>query len=158
VLDDLGLPSAVASHLREVGRRHEIRTELLQDRMDQRLPSDVEAAAYRIVQEALTNIVRHAHATSCRVYLQRLAHTVVITVEDDGCGFDIAGLDQAGSRGLGILGIRERVALLGGTVRLESTPGNGTRLTVELPCDTARSADSGAPAVTEAAPAGVLHG
>jgi signal transduction histidine kinase len=153
VLDDLGLSAAIGSHLREVSRRHGIAVELLHDQIHERWAADIEAAAYRIVQEALTNVARHAHASSCRVYLQRLAHTILITVEDDGIGFDASG-DAAGSRGgLGLIGIRERVAQLGGTVRLETTPGKGTRLTVELPARLRPSppgSDAGEPDVASA--------
>jgi signal transduction histidine kinase len=82
----------------------------------------------------LTNIAKHARATNCRVYLQRLPTTVLVTIEDDGAGFDEAEVARAGARaGLGLIGIRERAKHLRGTVRLESTPGKGTRLTVELP-------------------------
>jgi signal transduction histidine kinase len=134
ILDDLGLTAAIGSYLREFSRRHGIAVDLLHDEITERWAADTEAAAYRIVQEALTNVARHARATSCRVYLQRLAHTILITVEDDGIGFDALAAEEAGHReGLGLLGIRERVAQLGGTVRVESTRGKGTRLTVELP-------------------------
>src|SRR5262245_18028265 len=134
ILDDLGLTAAIGSYLRAFSRRHSIAVDLLHDEITERWAADTEAAAYRIVQEALTNVVRHARATSCRVYLQRLAHTILITVEDDGIGFDTVAAEEAGHReGLGLLGIRERVAQLGGTVRVESTRGKGTRLTVELP-------------------------
>ena len=135
VLEDLGLPAAIESYLREFSRRHAIAVDLLRDDdLNERWQSDTETAAYRAVQEALTNVARHARATRCRVYIQRLAHTFLITVEDDGVGFDPLTAEAAGRReGLGLLGIRERVALLAGTVRVESTPGNGTRLTVELP-------------------------
>ena len=74
-----------------------------------RLPPDTEATAFRIVQEALTNVARHARAARCRVYLQRLANTVLITVEDNGVGFDHRGACGGERRGLGLLGIRERV-------------------------------------------------
>jgi signal transduction histidine kinase len=100
--------------------------------MDDRLEPEVETSAYRIVQEALTNVAKHARATKCRVYLQRLPKTVLITIEDDGIGFD-ADAQHASGRGLGLIGIRERVSELRGTIRLESAPGSGTRLTVELP-------------------------
>lgn len=134
LLDDLGLCAAVDWYLRSFSTRHGIRADLLHDRMDERLTAETEAAAYRIIQEALTNVVRHAKATMCRVYLQRLANTVLVTIEDDGVGFTPSGADRSGVRqGLGLIGIRERVSQLRGTLRLESAPGNGTRLTIELP-------------------------
>lgn len=134
LLDDLGLYAAVESYIREFRKRHQVTVELLHERMDERLPQAIEAAAYRIVQEALTNVVRHARATSCRVYLQRLVNTVLVTIEDDGIGFDVAAVAAPDARpGLGLLGIRERAAQLRGTVRIESAPGLGTRITIELP-------------------------
>jgi signal transduction histidine kinase len=134
MLDDLGLPAAVDSYLRGFGARYGLRVELLIDRMDDRLQPETEVTAYRVIQEALTNVARHAQAQSCRVYLQRLAATVLITIEDDGVGFDAEEATRPELRtGLGLLGIRERASLLHGTLRLESTRGAGTRLTVELP-------------------------
>lgn len=142
LLDDLGLPAAIDWYLRGFGKRHGLRVDLLHERMDERLTPEIEAAAYRIVQEALTNVAKHAQATSCRVYLQRLPTTVLITIEDDGTGFEPAEVQQAGARrGLGLVGIRERVAQLRGTLRLESAPGQGTRLTVELPARARASVD-----------------
>lgn len=134
LLDDLGLPAAVDAYLRGFGRRHGITVELLQDGMDERLPPEVEASIYRICQEGLTNVARHAQANLVRVYLQRLSETVLMTIEDDGVGFEVAELKPAGdSGGLGLIGIRERVANLSGALRIESAPGKGTRLTVECP-------------------------
>jgi signal transduction histidine kinase len=134
LLDDLGLAAAIEWYLRGFGKRHGLRVDVLHDRMDERLMPETEAAAYRIVQEALTNVAKHARATACRVYLQRLPNTVLITIEDDGAGFDQAKTQaRDGTRGLGLVGIRERVSQLRGTVRLETAPGKGTRLTVELP-------------------------
>jgi signal transduction histidine kinase len=153
MLDDLGLRAAVDWHLRGFGKRHDIRVQLLHERMDERLSPETEAAAFRIVQEALTNVARHARATSCRVYLQRLPNTVLITIEDDGIGFDVTGASESEPRrGLGLLGIRERVAQLRGTLRLESTPAKGTRLTVELPAQP-RTRSDGADAVPTPVPA-----
>jgi signal transduction histidine kinase len=132
MLDDLGLPDTLNWHLRGFAKRTGIQAELVHHRMDVRLAPQVELCAYRIVQEALTNVARHAQAASCRVFLHRLAHTLLITVEDDGVGFDPAAT-RTGDRGLGLIGIQERVAAIGGTFRLESSPGRGTRLSVELP-------------------------
>jgi signal transduction histidine kinase len=133
LLDDLGLPAAIDWYLRGFSRRHGVRVDLLHDPMPDRLTPEIEAAAYRIVQEALTNVAKHARATVCRVYVQRLPNTVLITVEDDGDGFDPALAAQSPERGLGLIGIRERASQLRGTLRLESAPGKGTRLTVEFP-------------------------
>lgn len=141
MLDDLGLAHTLAWYLRGFARRTGIRADLTQDRMDVRVNSYLETCAYRIIQEALTNVARHAQATSCRVYLQRLPHSLLITVEDDGKGVGPQRPRSLAEPGLGLVGIRERVASLDGTFRLESTAGKGTRLTAELPL----SGDSQAP-------------
>ena len=134
MLDDLGLPATIDWYLKGFGRRHGVRIELLHNGMEERLPPETEAAVYRIVQEALTNVAKHAQATTCRVFLQRLTNTVLVTIEDDGVGFRPEEVNQPGaSRGIGLVGIRERVAQLRGELRLESGPGKGTRLTVEVP-------------------------
>ncbi len=134
LLDDLGLPAAVEWYLKAFGRRHNIQVAMLTDHMDERLDARTETAAYRIVQEALTNVARHSHATVCRVYLQRLPNTILVTVEDNGIGFDPGEAARDGARrGLGLLGIHERANQLRGSVQVESAPGKGTRLTVELP-------------------------
>jgi signal transduction histidine kinase len=134
MLDDLGLPETIAWYLNSFSARTNIRTDLVQDRMNERLAGEVETCLYRIVQEALTNIARHAEATHCRVYVQRLPHTVLLTVEDDGKGFQAdRPASPGGPRGLGLLGIQERVSGLRGSLRIETAPGEGTRLTVELP-------------------------
>jgi signal transduction histidine kinase len=134
LLDDLGLAAATEWFLKGFGKRHGIRVDALHDRMDERLAPETEAAVYRIIQEALTNVAKHAKATHCRVYLQRLTNTLLVTIEDDGIGFLPADTYSAnGTNGLGLVGIRERVAQLHGTVRLESGSGTGTRLTVEVP-------------------------
>ena len=134
MLDDLGLPATIDWYLKGFGRRHGVRIELLQDGMRDRLAPETEAGIYRIVQEALTNVAKHAQATTCRVFLQRLTHSVLVTIEDDGIGFRTEEVSAPGaSRGIGLVGIRERVAQLRGELRLESGPGKGTRLTVEIP-------------------------
>jgi signal transduction histidine kinase len=134
MLDDLGLPETIAWYLNGFSLRTGIRTDLVQDHMDERVASEIETCLYRIVQEALTNVARHAEASHCRVYIQRLPHTVLLTVEDDGKGFE-PGQPAPGAprRGLGLLGIEERVSGFRGSMRIETAPGLGTRLTVELP-------------------------
>jgi len=134
LLDDLGLPATVDWYLRGFSRRHGVHAELLQSNMSERLAPEIEASSYRIIQEALTNIAKHSRAGTCRVYLQRLPTTLLLTVEDDGVGFEERPRDSsAGLSGLGLIGIRERASHLGGTVGIESAPGCGTRITVELP-------------------------
>jgi signal transduction histidine kinase len=134
MLDDFGLVVTLEAHVRRFGDRTGLQTELALDGMDRRLPSDVEVCVYRVVQEALTNVVRHAEARSCRVSLQRRPDSLLVTVEDNGQGMDRARLAKADTNGgVGLVGIRERASRLGGTVRLESRPGHGTRLTIEIP-------------------------
>lgn len=146
LLDDFGLAAAVDWYLKRFGKRHDVRVDLVVDRMGDRLRPETEATTYRVIQEALTNVAKHAQATACRVYLQRLTTTLLVTVEDNGVGFEPARLSERGvSRGLGLVGIRERVSQLEGTMRLESAPGKGTRLTVELPAHAAATQ----PVVTE---------
>jgi signal transduction histidine kinase len=133
LLDDLGLSAAVAWYIKGFSRRHALDVELLQGGMDGRLAPEVESAAYRIIQEALTNVARHAAATSCRVDLRRLPNTLLVTIADNGVGFDTAAAPPAATHGLGLISIRERVSQLGGTLRLETAMGMGVHLTVELP-------------------------
>jgi signal transduction histidine kinase len=134
MLDDLGLANTLTWYLRGFARRTGIRADLTQDRMDVRMSPHIELGAYRIIQEALTNVAKHAQARTCRVFVQRLSHSLLLTVEDDGVGVDLTRRSAPDSRrGLGLVGIRERVSGLGGTFQLEGTIGKGTRLTVELP-------------------------
>jgi signal transduction histidine kinase len=134
LLDDMGLPAAVEWYLNAFSKRHAVRTEVLLDRMEARLNPEVETTAYRIVQEALTNVAKHARASWCRVRLERRPMAVAVSIEDDGIGFDPVEVERPERRqGLGLIGIRERAARLHGTVRFDSRHGEGTRLVVELP-------------------------
>ena len=96
----------------------------------ERLPPDVETAVYRIVQEALTNVVKHADAARVSIVVTRKPDSVLVMIEDDGRGFDPAA---SGGGGLGLLGMRERVELLDGSLQVEAAPGQGTTLIVALP-------------------------
>ena len=129
-LDDFGLEPAVRRLGQTVGEGGELDV-LVEVRLgEERLPPDVETALYRIVQEALTNVVRHSGAAHVRVVVTRKPESVAVMIEDDGRGFD-AG--EVSAEGLGLLGMRERVQLLDGTLELDPTPGSGTTLIVELP-------------------------
>jgi signal transduction histidine kinase len=134
LLDDLGLPAAIEWYLRGFGRRYGIRCDFSQTGPQYRLAQDVESSSYRIVQEALTNVAKHARATVCDVRLECSDTRLRLTIDDDGVGFDDRARDAGNERrGLGLIGIRERATQLGGTVAIETAPGRGTRLTVELP-------------------------
>lgn len=132
-LDDLGLAAAIDASLRGLSRRHDIRAELHQVDMSTRLPRDVEVAAYRIVQEAITNVAKHSQAKACHVHLTHLADRLLVEVEDDGVGFSGDTGSVSTDRGLGLVSVRERASRLGGTFNVLSTPGRGTRLIVSLP-------------------------
>ena len=132
-LDDLGLAAAIDSSLRGLARRQAIRAELHQAGMQDRLPREVELAAYRIVQEAITNVGKHAHATRCDVHLTQLEDRLLIEVEDDGVGFIEHSPPPISARGLGLISVRERATRLGGTFNILSAPGQGTRLIVSIP-------------------------
>jgi signal transduction histidine kinase len=144
MLNDFGLAVTLQAYVHGFSERSGVRTELVLDRMEARVPSDVEVCAYRIVQEALTNVAKHAAATSCRVYLHRLPHSLLVTVEDDGKGIAATNSKEAEVRGVGLVSVRERVSRAGGTVSIEGA-GRGTRLTVELPVRLADSAKEDAP-------------
>jgi len=132
MLDDLGLPAAVQAYTQRFSQRHGIKVELTVESMDDRADPPVEAAAYRIIQESLTNIARHADVTTCRVRLHQHAGLLVVAVEDQGKGFQPS--ERSGdTAGLGLIGMRERASLLHGTLTLSSAPGSGTRVTAELP-------------------------
>jgi signal transduction histidine kinase len=137
-LDDLGLAAALASHLEEYQQAHGIRVDAYMPGLaEHRLPAAVETALYRILQEALTNTARHARARHVSIVLERRPAFVRLVVEDDGVGFDYPTTStegrQAGGDGLGLPSIRERVQLLGGSVAIESLPGSGTTVCVQVP-------------------------
>lgn len=136
VLDDLGLVPALERQLKECGASRGLATDFhAVGADDRRLPAPVEIAVYRIAQEALTNVAKHAGARTVSLLLERRADSVRLIVEDDGRGFDVEGVlsDTDVEGRLGLLGMRERAALLGGSVAVESTPGRGTSVFAEIP-------------------------
>ena len=132
MLDDFGLGPALGWQAREFSRRTGVRVgvECAPDLGG--LPDPVRTCLYRVAQEALTNCARHARAKEVRVAVRQDRDAVELAVEDDGVGFDPA---EVRGRGLGLLGIEERVGELGGTVRVASRLYQGTRLSVRLPVD-----------------------
>jgi signal transduction histidine kinase len=133
MLEDAGLAATLEWYLKGCSERTGVPVEFVHSGMEERPAAEVETCLFRVVQEATTNIARHAGATSCRVYLQRLPASVVLTVEDNGAGFEPAAAGRPAPEGVGLLGIEERVTDARGHFRLESAPGRGTRITVELP-------------------------
>jgi len=146
VLDDLGLVSALRwsaeSRLEPMGI--DLSFEVIGS--ERRLPPEIETALFRIGQEAITNIARHAEAEGVRITVEFGEEGVRLQVEDDGKGFDPEEVTGSvkGTRGLGLLGMRERTALLGGTLTIQSEPGKGTRVTVEVPLPGLRAGTPGA--------------
>ena len=127
-LDDFGLVAAL-ERLRETFSEQTGMRVDLESQIRERLPTHVETALYRIVQEALTNIVKHAQASAVSIVLARKANVVTAVIEDDGRGFNLAGTRE----GLGLLGMGERLALLGGKLKIESSHGAGTTIVAEVP-------------------------
>ncbi len=135
-LDDLGLQTALATYAEAWSERSGVEIDFQAAGLDTgRLPEAAETALYRVVQEALTNVLRHAGARRVSLVLQRLPGQAVAVVEDDGVGFDAEAVTvPAGDGGrLGLLGMRERMALVGGTLTVESAAGRGTTVIARVP-------------------------
>lgn len=135
VLDDLGLLPAV----RWLGARHleshgvSVRCEFVE--LPERLPPELETALFRVVQEALVNVARHAQAETVLIQIAPREGQLEIEIEDDGRGFapEESAVPDSSGRGLGLLGMRERIELLGGRLQVDSSPGNGTRVLARVP-------------------------
>ncbi len=136
VLDDLGLSAALGRFTDEYARMHALQVDVyLQGVTTHRLPRPLETTLYRIAQEALSNVVKHAHARQVSVLLEQQPTQVQLIIEDDGQGFDVEQTRaESLARGqLGLSNIRERASLFGGTVTVESAPERGTTLYVQIP-------------------------
>jgi two-component system sensor histidine kinase UhpB len=132
MLDDLGLIVALEWHFKRYFKQTGIRVQFQHSPLPNRLPAQLETVVFRIVQEALTNAARHAGVKSVNVRLQVTEDSVRVQVEDRGRGFVPAEALRRGAS-TGLTGMKERAELLGGKLALESAPGQGTRLTVDLP-------------------------
>ncbi|MHB0914785.1 MAG: sensor histidine kinase [Thermoleophilia bacterium] len=135
VLDDLGLAAALRSYTKEFTANTGIHVNLQLIAMNQRLSAELETVLYRVVQEALTNVARHALARKCQVTLRRKDSRVLGIIEDDGKGFNPQGvmMSEEQGRGLGLHGMKERIELVGGSLEFESRPDEGTTIMIEVP-------------------------
>ncbi|MDQ3259157.1 MAG: PAS domain-containing protein [Acidobacteriota bacterium] len=132
-LDDLGLQAALSSYVQNWSQHFGIPVQLHASGMDKgRLLPEIETTLYRIAQEALNNVAKHSQAASVAVVLERRDRQVSLIIEDDGIGFDLQQTFGADDKGLGLIGMRERAALVGGTVEIESQPNGGTTVAVRI--------------------------
>ncbi len=145
MLDDFGLLPALEWQAREIGKRTGLRVQVASE-MPGELPEEHKTCVYRVVQEALNNCAQHAQASAVQVSVRHEARQILVTVQDDGSGFDPERV-----RGLGLLGMEERARHLGGTFQVDSWPGRGTLLRVTLPLAAMLDA-----AIPEAVPARVV--
>lgn len=137
-LDDLGLEAALCNYVEEWAERARVPVDFHSSGfVDGRLPLTHETAVYRIAQEALTNVAKHSGADRVSFILERRGDHVLAVIEDNGKGFEVEAATRPAGRGrrLGLLGMRERAALLGGKINVESEPGAGTTLFVRIPFD-----------------------
>ena len=130
MLDDFGLPETLTAYARKFAKRTGIRTDVHFAGPEGRLPQAVEVGVYRIVQEALTNVARHSGADTCVVTIDRQESVLRVTIDDDGIG---VVTEHARTRGLGVIGMRERAQSLAGTFHIDARPGGGTRILVTVP-------------------------
>jgi len=130
-LDDLGLPAALRWYAGEVQSRVPLNITVEIDGESRPIDPVANTALFRVAQEALTNVVKHAQATNATVRLSYLPSVVMLQVEDDGCGFDVRA--QAQRPAWGLLGMEERATLLGGYVAIQSQPGHGARIEMMIP-------------------------
>ena len=139
ILDDLGLQPALEFLADGVSRRTGLNI-VVEGSAGVRLPAPTETALYRIVQEALTNVTKHAQATRVSITLTRSGRQLRCTIRDDGVGFDVWAVHaRRGARGLGLIGIQERLHGVGGTLEIVATPGGGTRLIMAVPLEVDRA-------------------
>jgi PAS domain S-box-containing protein len=133
-LDDLGLAGAITSYVDFWSKRSGVPVDLDLSKFEgTRLEPDIELVLYRIIQEALTNVVKHAGATVVSVIVERRNTEVVVIIEDDGRGFDAESIAEHAANRLGFVGMNERAAQFGGKIEVESAPGEGTTVFVRIP-------------------------
>lgn len=140
ILDDLGLVPALLWHVDRYTAQTGVTVTFSHAGLDDRLPGDIETAAFRIVQEALTNVARHAAVKEAAVWVRQDRGELCVIVEDAGQGFDADAL--SGGRSSGMTGMRERAALLGGALSVHTSPGGGTQVTAVFPVGVGAAGES----------------
>jgi two-component system, NarL family, sensor histidine kinase UhpB len=138
MLDDLGLAAAIEHHVSKFAEQTGIACDLSMNREHFTLDDQVATALFRVLQESLTNVARHARASAVTVRLQELEGEMLLIVRDNGCGLPTPSVEK--KKTYGLLGMHERVKLLGGALDISSAPGSGTRIEVSLPLETERPA------------------
>ncbi|MBL0130028.1 MAG: sensor histidine kinase [Chitinophagaceae bacterium] len=131
LLDDLGLTAAMEWQLSEFEKRFDIKTHFKFEDAELKLPETIKMGLFRIFQESLTNVARHSGTQKVTVSLKQENNLIVLSIADEGVGFDKQ--KTAAKKTLGILGMRERTAMIGGTYEIFSKPGKGTRVIVKIP-------------------------
>jgi PAS domain S-box-containing protein len=145
LLDDLGLVPALRWYVNQQAERAGLKAEFLADPLADDVPPHIQIVGFRLAQEAITNVVRHADATTFKVELRRADTSLRLVVRDDGKGFDVPAAKVRAEHGasLGLLGLKERAALAGGNARVISTPGQGATVEILLPLGNGESAMAG---------------
>jgi signal transduction histidine kinase len=144
-LDDLGLPAALRWYAGEIHSRVPLEVSVHVRGEERPIPSAVKTAVFRVAQEALNNVIKHAKAKSVTIRLDYADEVVGLQVEDDGCGFDMGQIDTPDRRAWGLIGMEERANLLGGVLRVDSVPGSGTRVEVMIPYNQSTEASNDDP-------------
>jgi signal transduction histidine kinase len=133
ILDDLGLALAVRSQVKKYLEPAGVQVQLRATGLKDQLSAEVERAVFRVVQEAITNIARHAHASEASISLTKKDNRLIVRIEDNGLGFDCDSVRHWQRQAWGLQGMEERITLLGGEFYIGSKPGNGTLVLAEIP-------------------------
>jgi two-component system sensor histidine kinase UhpB len=143
MLDDLGLIPTLRWYVQNFSNRLNIYSNFEAMGLEEKLPPQIETAFYRIIQEALNNIAKHAQADRVEISLMRRDSKILASIQDNGKGFDLDKVlhPESPERGFGLIGIQERVALLGGQIDIQSRPGSGTLIHIEVPYKNVRDDD-----------------
>jgi PAS domain S-box-containing protein len=135
-IDERGVAGAVVTLVEKIRQRHHVQVDVHIGGLQERLPAQTESAIYRVVQEAVTNAVKHADPQTISILITRRRSAIVALIEDDGAGFVLQSVVARDDlSGFGIVGMRERAVSVGGRLVIESRPGNGTMVRLEVPCE-----------------------